>query len=243
MIKDIYLNDIHVSSNLACFMTWKLQISALTLFQCCFFPHLVAKLPVDKANESLVKDTPSSQVSEEKPTDKTINKQEESVEENTVAKNTEEASKVTVTKEEGDAANSTKDDNLVVEETQDKTTLKDEVSKTKLSDKVTSLSPYAREFVPKSTITPQSVDAVEFVPGALSYESKRPNLLERKSDTPENELMNCVKDVLFGLYQSPGELYFYFSRLVRMLKKWLSSLDSLKDVVDLIFEFVSTDFD
>lgn len=224
-------------------MTWKLQISALTLFQCCFFPHLVAKLPVDKANESLVKDTPSSQVSEEKPTDKTINKQEESVEENTVAKNTEEASKVTVTKEEGDAANSTKNDNLVVEETQDKTTLKDEVSKTKLSDKVTSLSPYAREFVPKSTITPQSVDAVEFVPGALYYESKRPNLLERKSDTPENEFMNCVKDVLFGLYQSPGELYFYFSTLVRMLKKWLSSLDSLKDVVDLIFEFVSTDFD
>lgn len=207
-----------------------------------FFSDVVAKLPADKANESLVKDTPSSQVSEEKPTDKT-NTQEESVEENTVAKNTEEASEVTVTKEEGDAANSTKNDNLDVEETQDKTTLKDEVSKTKLTDKVTSLSPYAQEFVPKSTISPQSVDAAEFVPGALFYESKRPNLLELESDTPENELMNCVKDVLFGLYQSPGELYFYFRKLVRMLKKWLSSLDSLKDVVDLIFEFVSTDFD
>lgn len=201
----------------------------------------VAKLPADKAIESLVKDTPSSQVSEEKPTDKTINTQEESVEENTVAKNTEKASEVTVTKEEGDAANSTKNDNLDVKETQDKTTLKDEVSKTKLTDKVTSLSPYAQEFVPKSTISPQSVDAAEFVPGALFYESKRPNLLERESDTPENELMNCVKDVLFGLYQSPGELYFYFSTLVRMLKKWLSSLDSLKDVVDLIFEFSATE--
>ena len=165
------------------------------------------------------------------------------MEENTVAKNTEEASKVTVTKEERDAANSTKNDNLDVEETQDKTTLKDEVSKTKLTDKVTSLSPYAQEFVPKSTISPQSVDAAEFVPGALSYKSKRPNLLERESDTPENELMNCVKDDLFGLYRSPGELYFYFSNMVRMLKEKLSSLDSLKDVVDLIFEFVSTDFD
>ena len=206
-----------------------------------FFSHVVAKLPADKANESLVKDTPSSQGSEEKPTDKTINTQEESVEENAVAKNTEEASEVTVTKEEGDAANSTKNDNLDVEETQDKTTLKDEVSKTKLTDKVTSLSPYAQEFVPKSMISPQSVD--EFVPGALFYESKRPNLLERESDTPENALMNCVKDDLFGLYQSPGELYFYFSNMVRMLKEKLSSLDSLKDVVDLIFESVSTDFD
>lgn len=202
---------------------------------------------MDKANESLVTDTPSSQLSEEKPTDKTINKQGESVEENAVAKNTEEANTVTVTEEEGepvlDTANSTKNDNLDVEERQEKKTLKDEVSKTKLTDKVTSLSPYAQEFVPKLAFSPQSVNAVEFVPGALSYESKRPNLLERKSDTPENELMNCVKDALFGLYQSPGELYFYFSSVVRMLKKWLSSLNSLKDVVDLIFEFVSTDFD
>lgn len=51
--------------------------------------------------------------------------------------------------------------------------------------------------------------------------------------------MNCVKDVLFGLTQSPGELDYYVDTLVTMLMKWFSTLNSLKEVVDLIFEYVS----
>ena len=105
---------------------------------------------------------------------------------------------------------------------------------------VSRLSPHAIEFVPKGTYNLVSaVDAPEFVPAPVPQQNDRPPLLRQKSNTPEYELMNCVKDVLFGLTQSPGELHYYVDTLVEMLKKWLDTLPSLKEVVDVIFEYVS----
>ena len=105
---------------------------------------------------------------------------------------------------------------------------------------VSRLSPHATEFVPKGTYNLVSaVNAPEFVPAPVPQQNERPPLLRQKSNTPENELMNCVKDVLFGLTQSPGELHYYVDTLVEMLKKWLGTLSSLKEVVDVIFEYVS----
>lgn len=105
---------------------------------------------------------------------------------------------------------------------------------------VSKLSPHAVEFVPKGTYNLVSaVNAPEFVPAPVPQQNDRPPLLRQKSNTPENELINCAKDVLFGLTQSPGELHYYVDTLVKMLKKWLSTLTSLKEVVDLIFEYVS----
>ena len=105
---------------------------------------------------------------------------------------------------------------------------------------VSKLSPHAIEFVPKGTYNLLSaVNAPEFVPAPVPQQNDRPPLLRQKSNTAENELMNCVKDVLYGLTQSPGELHYYVDTLVEMLKKWLSTLTSLKEVVDVIFEYVS----
>ena len=102
------------------------------------------------------------------------------------------------------------------------------------------LSPHAVAFVPKGTYNLESaVNAPEFVPAPVPEQNDRPPLLRQKSNTPENELMNCVKDALFGLTQSPGELHYYADTLVEMLKKWLNTLTSLKEVVDVIFEYVS----
>ena len=107
------------------------------------------------------------------------------------------------------------------------------------ADKITKLSPLAAEFIPKTGYNLQSqVEAPEFVPKSLSQQGRRPPMLRQLSDKPENELMNCVKDVLFGLTQTPGELDSYVETLVKMLQKWLSSLDSLQEVVDLIFDYV-----
>ena len=129
------------------------------------------------------------------------------------------------------------------EDTDSHATGKDEASKTEPTDKGIKLSPFAAEFVPRVAFNLQSaVNAPEFVPTSLSQQTDRPLLLRQGSDKPENELMNCVKDVLFGLTQSPGELNSYFYTLVKMLRKWLSSLDSLKEVVDLIFEYVRIKF-
>ena len=107
------------------------------------------------------------------------------------------------------------------------------------ADKITKLSPLAAEFIPKIGYNLQSqVEAPEFVPKSFSQQGRRPPMLRQLSDKPENELMNCVKDVLFGLTQTPGELDSYVETLVKMLQKWLSSLDSLQEVVDLIFDYV-----
>ena len=107
------------------------------------------------------------------------------------------------------------------------------------ADKITKLSPLAAEFIPKTGYNLQSlVEAPEFVPKSFSQQGQRPPMLRQLSDKPENELMNCVKDVLFGLTQTPGELDSYVEILVKMLQKWLSSLDSLQEIVDLIFDYV-----
>ena len=107
------------------------------------------------------------------------------------------------------------------------------------ADKITKLSPLAAEFIPKTGYNLQSlVEAPEFVPKSFSQQGQRPPMLRQLSDKPENELMNCVKDVLFGLTQTPGELDSYVETLVQMLQKWLSSLDSLQEIVDLIFDYV-----
>ena len=101
------------------------------------------------------------------------------------------------------------------------------------------LSPHAAEFVPSNCNLVSTGNATEFDSAPAPQEEDRPPLLRRKSNTPENELMNCVKDVLYGLTQSPGELHYYADTLVNMLKKWLSTLTSLREVVDVIFEYVS----
>ncbi|XP_068676098.1 polyadenylate-binding protein-interacting protein 1-like isoform X2 [Montipora foliosa] len=164
---------------------------------------------------------------------------DDSVIQNTEMSNTDSSE---ATEKALEGANFAKKEDLNVGEMQIETTVQGEGTATEPTDQATSLSPFAAEFVPKSSFSLQSaVDAAEFVPGAFSHQSERPALLRQQSDKPENELMNCVKDVLFGLMQSPGELYFYFTTLVKMLKKWLSSLESLKEVVDLIFEYSITE--
>ena len=120
------------------------------------------------------------------------------------------------------------------------TTVTDEALTTESTVKITmKLSPLAKEFVPKTSRLVSAVNAPEFVPAPVPQQNDRPQLLRQRSNTPENELMNCVKDVLFGLMQSPGELDDYVVTLVNMLKKWLNTLNSLKEVVDVIFEYVS----
>lgn len=142
-----------------------------------------------------------------------------------------------------EASSSITNEKFNSEDTKFNTTGKDEASKMELPDKVITLSPFAAEFVPRVALSLQSaVNAPEFAPTPLSQQTDRPVLLRQRSDKPENELMNCVKDVLFGLTQSPGELNSYFYTLVNMLIKWLSSLESLKEVVDLIFEYVRIKF-
>lgn len=169
---------------------------------------------------------------------------EESRPDDSVVQNTEISNTDTseATEKALEGANLAKKEDLNVGKTQIETTVQGEGTATEPTDQATSLSPFAAEFVPKSSFSLQSaVDAAEFVPGAFSHQSERPALLRQQSDKPKNELMNCVRDVLFGLMQSPGELYYYFTTLVKMLKKWLSSLESLKEVVDLIFEYSITE--
>ena len=140
-----------------------------------------------------------------------------------------------------EASSSTTSEKFNSEDTQSHATGEDEASKTEPT--VIKLSPFAAEFVPRASFSLQSaVNAPKFVPTSLLPQTERPLLLRQQNDKPENELMNCVKDVLFGLTQSPGELNSYFHSLVKMLRKWLSSLDSLKEVVDLIFEYVGIKF-
>ena len=112
---------------------------------------------------------------------------------------------------------------------------------TETTSKISNLSPFAEEFVPKASLNLTSVvKAPEFVPVSVPPQPDRPPLLQRRNDTPENELMNCVKDVLFGLTQSPGELNDFFKTMVDQIKKCMGTLNSLKEVVELIFEYVST---
>ena len=117
----------------------------------------------------------------------------------------------------------------------------DKTSLTETTSKITNLSPFAKEFVPKTSLNLTSVvKAPEFVPASVRPQPDRPLLLQRINATPENELMNCVKDVLFGLTQSPGELNYFFKTLVDQMKKFMGTVNSLKEVVELIFEYVST---
>ena len=117
----------------------------------------------------------------------------------------------------------------------------DKTSLTETTSKISNLSPFAEEFVPKASLNLTSVvEAPEFVPVSVPPQPDRPPLLQRRNDTPENELMNCVKDVLFGLTQSPGELNDFFKTMVDQIKKCMGTLNSLKEVVELIFEYVST---
>ena len=117
----------------------------------------------------------------------------------------------------------------------------DKTSLTETTNKIINLSPFAKEFVPKASLNLISVvKAPEFVPASVRPQPDRPPLLQRINDTPENELMNCVKDVLFGLTQSPGELNDFFKTLVDQMKKCMGTVNSLKEVVELIFEYVST---
>lgn len=192
-----------------------------------------------------VEDPNSSQDSEEKPADVTGHKQNESDEKENKVVLPQTADKPEATKEntynQEDSASSSvksdKDNNIAAETSE---TVKDEALKTEPTGKGSKLSPLAVEFVPKGTYKLTSaVNAPEFVPAPVPQQNDRPPLLRQRSNTPENELMNCVKDVLFGLTQSPGELDYYVDTLVKMLKKWCSTLISLKEVVDVIFEYVS----
>ena len=117
-----------------------------------------------------------------------------------------------------------------------------EMSLTEATSKVSILSPFAREFVPKASSNLASVvKAPNFVPASVPLRLERPPTLQKRYDTPESELINCVKDVLFRLTQRPGELNYYFNTVFRQVKKHLGSLNSFKEVVELIFEYVSTD--
>ena len=117
-----------------------------------------------------------------------------------------------------------------------------EMSLTEATSKVSILSPFAREFVPKASSNLASVvKAFNFVPASVPLRLGRPPTLQKRYNTPESELINCVKDVLFRLTQRPGELNYYFVTVFRQVKKHLGSLNSFKEVVELIFEYVSTD--
>lgn len=200
-----------------------------------------SSLPV--ATEEHVEDPKSSQESEEKPATVAEHKQTESDEKEVVSSQTtakSEATKENTDHNQEDSASSSyksDEDGNIAEPNKP---VKDEALNTESSDKATKLSPLAVEFVPKGTYNLVSaVNAPEFVPAPVPQQNDRPPLLRQRSNTPENELMNCVKDVLFGLTQSPGELGYYVDTLVAMLKKWFSTLNSLKEVVDVIFEYVS----
>lgn len=117
-----------------------------------------------------------------------------------------------------------------------------EMSLTEATSKVSILSPFAREFVPKASSNLASVvKAFNFVPASVPLRLGRPPTLQKRYNTPESELINCVKDVLFRLTQRPGELNYYFVTVFRQVKKHLGSLNSFEEVVELIFEYVSTD--
>lgn len=197
---------------------------------------LIVNPSSEVASDLPVEVSQSSESSEEKPaTDELGSKQTESVKKDVVS---EKADEINVdvseaTKEAtGEDPSSTDSKN-----TESQTPVKSEALKTE--SKASTLSAFAVEFVPRAAHNLQSVvNAPEFVPTSFSQPNDRPPLLRQRSSTSENELMNCVKDVLFGLTQSPGELDSYVNTLVKMLKKKLSSLDSLKEVVDLIFEYV-----
>lgn len=197
---------------------------------------LIVNPSSEVASDLPVEVSQSSESSEEKPaTDELGSKQTESVKKDVVS---EKADEINVdvseaTKEAtGEDPSSTDSKN-----TESQTPVKSEALKTE--SKASTLSAFAVEFVPRAAYNLQlAVNTPEFVPTSFSQPNYRPPLLRQQSSTPENELMNCVKDVLFGSTQSPGELDSYVNTLVKMLKKKLSSLDSLKEVVDLIFEYV-----
>lgn len=190
-----------------------------------------------------------NQDSEEKPAEEAANnKQSESNESEKVVLpqtiGTSEGTKTTAENQEDNASSASsgnKNDEECNVEEQNKTVKDQEALMPEPTAQVVSkLSPHAVEFFPKGTYNLVSaVDLPEFVPAPVPQQNDRPPLLRQKSNTPENELMNCVKDVLFGLTQSPGEFHYYVDTLVKMLKKWLSTLISLKEVVDVIFEYVS----
>ena len=118
-----------------------------------------------------------------------------------------------------------------------------ETSLTEATSKISNLSPFAREFVPKASFNLASVaKAPKFEPASVPPQFRRAPLLQKMHDTPGNELMNCVKDVLFRLTQRPGESGHYFDTLVLQIRKHLGSLNSFSEVVELIFEYVSTNF-
>ena len=202
---------------------------------------LIVNPSSEVASDLPVEVSRSSESSEEKPaTDELGSKQTESVKKDVVSEKADEINVdvLEATKEAtGEDPSSTRPEITDSKNTESQTPAKSEALKTE--SKASTLSAFAVEFVPRAAHNLQSaVNAPEFVPTSFSQPNDRPPLLRQQSGTPENELMNCVKDVLFGLTQSPGELDSYVNTLVEMLEKKLSSLDSLKEVVDLIFEYV-----
>ena len=184
-----------------------------------------------------VENSASSQTPEEKPVNAEGNKQKESEEKDVQPQKAEPAdTDISEAKEETVTTSSTKAENVDVKDTETSEVKAEALKTTELTNKITKLSPFAAEFVPKASCNLNN--APEFVPESFSLQNERPALLHLQIDKPENELMNCVKDVLFGLTQSPGELDFFVGILVKMLQNWLSTLNSLKEIVDLIFEYV-----
>ena len=159
--------------------------------------------------------------------------------ENVVSGVTEEAKKPTQVEEQKDSQNTEAEvtDDSLSRNTLEKRPLV-ETKSTENVTAVTTLNPNAAEFIPGAALTLSSVvDVLEFLPESFALK-ERPPLLRKQLSTHETELENFVKDVLFGLTESPGELVEYVSLLASMLKKWLNELTSLKDTVDLIFEYV-----
>ena len=203
----------------------------------CFIWIVTPPSEVHVVSNVQVEDSASSQVPEEKPVDVEDHKSKESEEKVVQPQNTEPANTdVSEAKEEAITTSSTKAENVDVKDTETSKVKTKALKTPELANKVTKLSPFAAEFVPRAAFNLPSVP--EFVPKSFSLWNDRSALLHLQSDKPENKLMNCVKDVLFGLTQSPGELDSYVSTLVKMLQKWLSTLNSLKEIVDLIFEYV-----
>ena len=207
---------------------------------CVLFGIVTPPSEVHVVSNVQVEDSASSQVPEEKPVDVEGHKPKESEEKVVQPQKTEPANTdVSEAKEETITTSSTKVENVDVKDTETSEVKTEALKTPELTNKITKLSPLAAEFVPRAAFNlPSVVNVPEFVPKSFSMQNDRPALLHLQSDKPENELMNCVKDVLFGLTQSPGELDSYVSTLVKMLQKWLSTLNSLKEIVDLIFEYV-----
>lgn len=206
------------------------------------FSSSIEKPPLPVVTE----DAKVSEDSEEKPAEKAANsKQSESDESEKVVLTqsiaASERTKELIEHQENNVSSGNKNiKECHVEETDESVKHEEASTPETTTQAVSKLSPHAVEFVPKGTYNLVSaVNAPEFVPAPVPQQNDRPPLLRQKSNTPENELMNCVKDVLFGLTQSPGELHYHVDILVQMLKKWLSTLTSLKEVVDVIFEYVS----